>query len=300
MKRLLIFLSLIGFAFHANCQYYNSPTYTSTRTVKDSNNTGLIGFYGMFNNPIGNFLNEGYQSGGGFGMEMYTKNLNGNSPNGLKVKFGGSLYYAGQGSITNSVRLHDPKNAPGTQRFNNFYYGGDLRLKFLSDKGSVRPYVDIFGGFANFSSNERLTINTPIYGYQTSTKYAVYTIPVYTYGASFGFLIKLSDNVFFDLKSTFMTSSTSVSFVNFNQLYSDGYMYVPANHSANPLILSLQFGLVFRLRPSCNYSTSSYGGPSYSPVYYNSGYRYRSSGSYYHSYHRSCGSHRSGGGKPLR
>jgi hypothetical protein len=267
--------------------------------VKDTNNTGLVGFYGMVNNPIGNFSNDGYHSGGGFGMEFYTKNLNGNSPGALKVKFGGSLYYAGQGSITNNVRLHDPKNAPGTQRFNNYYLGGDLRLKFLYDKGNVRPYLDVFGGVAKFSSNEKLTINSPMYGYQTSTNYPFYSTSVYTYGASLGFLIKLSDNVFFDLKSTLMTSSTPVSFVNFNQLYSDGYMYVPATHSTMPSIMSFQFGLVFRLRPSNN-SSSTYVGASYSPVYYNSGYRYHSYGSYYPSYHRSCGSYRSGGGKPLR
>lgn len=285
--------------FHARCQYTNSPTYSTTRSVKDSNNTGLLGFYGMFNNPIGNFSNAGYQSGGGFGMELYTKNINGNSPGAMKVKFGGSLYYAGQGSVTNNVLLHDPKNAPGTQRFNNYYLGGDLRLKFIYDKGNVRPYVDIFGGFANFSSNEKLTINSPMYGYQTSTRYPVYSSSVYTYGASFGFLVKLSDNVFFDLKSTLMTSSTPVGFVNFNQLYSDGYMYIPSNSNAIPSIMSIQFGLVFRLRPSTNYYGSTYVSRSYSPVYYNSGYRY-SSGSYRSSYHRSCGSYRSGGGRPLR
>ncbi|HWZ22062.1 MAG TPA: hypothetical protein VNW06_05380 [Cytophagaceae bacterium] len=230
------------------------------------NNKAYFGLSGFMDIPSSSFSRRGYTNGIGFACDYYSKDLIFDKSKKWGLRVGGSCFLARQNSITNNVHLHDPYEAPGKQQLTNNHSGFDFQTILISEHGTVRPYAGIFIGCGLFTSNQNLTIDQPVSGYQAYTNTSYNTASI-DYGFTSGVMFKIAKLTYINFKGSVSRYTNNIQFDNLNHLGNDDFMKLPDYVSVKPLIYSFQLGLIFKLqaKPGGPYhrgtsSHSHYGG----------------------------------------
>ena len=219
----------------------------------------------QYNRPIEELRTDGFKDGIGFNFSLLSNSLS--SDHGIaSLQFGGQFDYVFNGKQSEEIIVTVPETGElGNLYVNNQQVGAHGITRIITtDRFPVQLYVDGMAGVILFTSTESYghTEECPDESLNLSRDF------VFSYGASVGSMIRLSDEAKLDLRATYRTGSPA-RFIDLRtvtqteqETYSFNYGTAPATQ------LSFQLGLSFVLDGNCGGSAddSDYSGSFYSPT----------------------------------
>jgi hypothetical protein len=260
--KIVALLALMLFAVQLHGQSRRLYRYQHVVSHKKYRSEPLCGFSFLMDRTQGQLANLGYNSSWGFGAEYFSRYLNDHYKKKVSVRIGVRYLYSIHGQQKYDVLLHSPYMAPATEKLYNKRSELDLQLVLMYEKGTVRPYIDFFGGYSFFNSQQRLTLNESVKGYEKEANHYHWTNTP-DFGMSIGCLVQLQQRTFFHVRASAIYFINPVEFINFTNLSNDGFTYTPNYVEAQSIMYTLQAGFLFSIPKATRSSSSSNGSHSH-------------------------------------
>lgn len=251
------------------------PTLNSMRTklltlicllfIQETRAQGLIGIHFIGSAPMNTFCDSMYRPGFGVNMEGFSNNLLRNTNlNKVGLRFGASFDVQGAGSEKRKIELNTPNSDPGTEKFNNTHVGFHVisRLTFF-EGAKFTPYMDGFVGLRGFYSQQTITADRPISGYETTTNNSLLSVGTQRAGGSLGLMYHVNSVIAIDSRITYSMGTEGRWLHLDNMKKADGFDFYANYYSKTTTDLFMyHVGITFKLNPVKRTNANYQGSPA--------------------------------------